>query len=82
MWTIPTDGTSVLRMITPSPQTNGLLVTWQSVIDHTYSLERSTNESLDFQLLRSGIMSQGATTTFTDTTATNVGAFLYRVSVP
>jgi hypothetical protein len=82
MWTDPTNELSVLRMLIPDPQTNGTTVGWQSVSGHSYTLERATNGSAAFQLLQANIAGQVGTTSFTDTTATNGDAFLYRVSVP
>lgn len=82
MWTIPTNQLSVLRMLHPDPQTNGIAVSWQSVSGHSYTLQRSTNSATDFTVLQSDIAGQAGTAIFTDTTATNGDAFFYRVSVP
>jgi hypothetical protein len=81
-WTDPTNELSVLKMLNPQPDTNSTDVSWQSVNGHSYTLERATNSAADFTVLQSGIAGQAGTTTFTDTTATNANAFLYRVSVP
>jgi hypothetical protein len=61
---------------------DGTLVTWESVVGQSYLLERATNSADSFSLLQSNILGQPGTTTFTDTTATNGEAFLYRVGVP
>ncbi len=82
MWTVPTNGQSVLKMLHPDPQTNGTLVRWQSISGHSYTLERATHGAADFSVLGSGIPGQADATSFTDTTATNGESFLYRVSVP
>jgi len=81
-WTDPTDGLSVLRLLTPQPGTNGIVVPWQSVAGHTYLLERADHGTAAFTILQSEIEGQAGTTSFTDTTATNGESFLYRVAVP
>jgi hypothetical protein len=80
-WTNPTNALSVLRMLNPEPGTNGSIVSWQSVPGHGYQLERATHGTAAFTLLQSGLAGQAGTTSFTDTTATNGEAFLYRVGV-
>ena len=71
----------MLRMLTPLVHTNGTLVGWQSVAGHSYLLERAREAGAAFSLLQSNIVGQAAVTTFTDDTATNGQAFLYRVRV-
>jgi len=81
MWTNPTNGLSVLRMLNPDPATTGTMVSWLSVANHTYALERATNAATPFTPIQSNIAGQAGTTTFNDTTATNGDAFFYRVGV-
>jgi len=74
---------SVLKLLTPQPETNGMLITWQSVSGHSYLLERATNVGGAFSLLQSNLTGQTGTTSFTDTNAAAGGsAFFYRVGVP
>jgi hypothetical protein len=80
-WTNPTNALSVLQLLTPQPQPDGLLLTWQSVLGHNYSLERATNATGPFSLLHSNIIGQADTTSVADTNLSG-RAFLYRVSVP
>lgn len=81
-WTNPNDELSVLRLLTPQRGTNGAVVTWQSVIGQIYLLQRATRLGDSFVLLRGSIVGQAGTTSYTDTTATNEGAFFFRVGVP
>lgn len=78
----PTDATSVLKMVSPI-QTNdpaGKLVSWQSVPNIIYYLQRSTN-LVAFSTVQSNLIGQINTTTYTDTSATNAGPYFYRVGV-
>jgi hypothetical protein len=78
-----TNAPSVLTMLTPTGSVSGVTVSWQSVTDRSYWLERATNftSSPFFRTVRSNIFGQSGTTTYTDTKATNAGPFFYRVGV-
>jgi len=81
-WTDPTSALSVLKLLMPQPQTNGTVVIWQSVLGHSYSVERATNASGPFSLLRANVPGRAGTTSVTDTNPANGNAILYRVGVP
>jgi uncharacterized delta-60 repeat protein len=81
--TDPTNSSSFLRMLSPVTEANGVVVSWESVSDRTYFLERSTNLSaqVPFTPLATDIMGETGTTAYTDTDAINVGPRFYRVGM-
>jgi len=81
--TIPTDALSALRLLNPTGDASGVTVSWQSVSNRTYFLERATNLGTQppFSLLTSNIIGQAGMTSYTDTNATGPGPFFYRVRV-
>ena len=83
--TSPIDATSVLH-VNPPPATGnagGITVTWQSVSGVTYYLQRGSDLTITPPLttIQSGIAGQAGTTSYTDTTATNLVSYFYRVGV-
>jgi hypothetical protein len=80
--TIPTNNLSVLQLATPVPTNNpaGLVVSWQSVTNVTYFLQRSL-DSVAFASIQSNLAGRVGTTSFTDTNASGAGPFFYRVGV-
>jgi predicted outer membrane repeat protein len=81
--TNPTNAASVLQMTSVSNSVSGVTVTWQSVSGINYFIQRSTNLSVlpAFAMLQTNLVGQVSLTSYTDTTATNGGAFFYRVGV-
>jgi hypothetical protein len=81
--TIPTDASSVLKLLSPVSNSPGVIVTWQSVSNVTYFLDRSVDLSAQpaFGNVESNIVGQAGTTTYTDTNAIGAGPFFYRVGV-
>lgn len=81
--TNPTNCLSLLRMLVPSNTVSGVTVNWQSVGGKTYYLMRSTNLLLQPALvpLQSNLLGQGDVTSFTDISATDPGAYYYRVGI-
>jgi hypothetical protein len=81
--TNPTNSLSLLTMLTPTKGASGLNLSWVSVGDRSYFLQRSTNllAHPPFLTLASDIPGQVGTTTYSDTTAVGPGPFLYRVGI-
>ena len=81
--TDPTNALSVLRLLPPSFDGTNRVVTWASVPEVWYSLERSTNLSANppFTLLSTSLRGQTNTTSFTDTNAALPPQLFYRVGV-
>jgi hypothetical protein len=81
--TNPTNALSVLKMLSPSNNSVGLRISWQSVSSRTYFVQRATNLSAQpaFVTIRSNLTGVAGSTTFLDLTATNAGSYFYRVGV-
>jgi len=81
--TNPTNSSSLLRMFMPTNNSSGIKVSWQSVSNRTYFLQRSANVSAltDFSTIQGNVLGQTGTTSYTDTSATNSGSYFYRVGV-
>jgi hypothetical protein len=81
--TNPTNAASALRMLSATPALPGVAVTWCSVTNRSYALERavSLGAPLAFSVLQSNIAGQAGTTSFTDTNAVTAAPRFYRVRV-
>ena len=83
--TDPTNSLSVLRMLPPMATNNaaGVTLSWQSVNNRNYFLERSSNLGAPwtFIAIQNNIAGQAGATMFLDTSATNPGPYFYRVGV-
>jgi hypothetical protein len=77
--TDPSSATSVLRLLAISNGFAGSTVTWASVPERTYALERASNLESGFSVVLSNIVGQPTSTSITDTNAALLG--LYRVRV-
>ncbi len=79
--TNPKDPSSVLKMLPPSPSGSNIIVSWESVANHTYYLQRASGGTfpLTFQQLASSIPGQVGTTSYTDTNVIGPGPFFYRI---
>lgn len=81
----PTNAASVLVMATvvPTNSPSGLAVTWESVTNIIYCLQRSSNLSAQppFSTIQTTITGQTNTTTYIDTNAIGAGPYYYRVGV-
>ena len=81
--TDPINALSVLKLLAPTGGVSGVTVSWQSVTNRSYWLERATSfaSSPTFSLVASNLAGQLSTTSYRDATATNGGPFFYRVGV-
>ena len=80
--TVPTNAASVLKMVAASNTVSGVMVSWQSVTNRTYFLQRSTlGVTPAFSTIQTNIAGQAGTTSYTDTTATSGSPCFYRVGV-
>jgi hypothetical protein len=79
--TDPTNAASILRMLLPTGFAPRVRLTWSSVTNRVYVLERATNlGSLPaFSVLRSNIAGLPGTTSWTDTDAVESRPRFYRV---
>lgn len=80
----PTNSSSILVMLSSVATNNasGITVTWQSVTNILYNLQRSTNLTTSFLTIQSNIVGQAGTTSYRDASATNNTPYFYRVGVP
>jgi hypothetical protein len=83
--TDPTNPLSVLEMLRPFRTNNppGIVVSWQSVTNRDYFIERSSNlgGQQGFLTLATNIPGQPGVTTYIDTNAVGFGPFFYRVGI-
>jgi hypothetical protein len=81
--TSPTSAASVFKVSTPSRTGSNVTITWSSVFNHTYSVQRATDLGAvnPFTVLRTNIAGLTGTTSFTDTNAPASGPAYYRVGV-
>lgn len=80
--TDPWSTSSVFTAAT-TPQTNGFIVRWPSASNRAYTLWRSTNllGATPFSVLASNVAATPALNIYTDTTASGLSPYLYRVQV-
>jgi hypothetical protein len=79
----PTNPASVLAMSSAvsTNSASGITVTWQSVNNRTYYLQRGSDLTASFSTVQSNIVGQAGTTSYADTSATNAVPYFYRVGV-
>lgn len=83
--TNPTNALSVFKIVGITNTASGIQVTWNCVSSRIYYMERGTNDFanvVSFQVINNFLPASGFNTrSYTDTTATNVGPYFYRVGV-
>jgi hypothetical protein len=81
--TDPNNKLSVFRMISASHNSAGVAVSWQSVSNRTYFLQRGGSfvGKAAFLTLATNIVGLAGTTSYSDTNTTGTGAVFYRVGV-
>lgn len=81
--TVPVDASSVLRLLNPVNDMSGVIVSWQSVSNRTYFLERGTalGSQPAFSIIQTNIPGLTGETSFTDTNVLGSDSFFYRVGV-
>jgi hypothetical protein len=81
--TNPGNATSVLRLISVSPASGTMTLTWQSVVGINYNVQRSIslNSAALFTTIATNIPGQIGTTSFSDTNVPSATQLYYRVSV-
>ncbi len=79
--TNPLDANSYLRMAASGGVATGIQITWGSVTDRLYTVQRSSNLRTGFTTVVEHILATPAQNTWLDTSATNAGPYFYRVRV-
>jgi len=78
----PTNAASVFELQTPAVTVTNATLTWSSVTNVTYYVQRSSDlSSPNFSSIQSNLVGQAGFTSYTDTSATNGFNYYYRVGV-
>jgi len=79
--TVPTNALSALRIVSATRDSSGTTITWQSVTNRIYVLERAADLGglQPFSVLASDIVGQAGATSYSDTNVVGTGPFFYRV---
>jgi len=81
--TTPTNAASVLRLVSATSDGTAVSVTWQSVVDRSYFLERAFGLTAKpaFMCIATNLPGSKGTTAFSDTNVSGNGPYFYRVGV-
>jgi hypothetical protein len=79
--TLPFDNTSLLLMFSPSVTPTNATLTWQSISNVTYFLQRGAQPGAPYSTIQSNIVGWAGATSYLDTNAVGGGPFFYRVGV-
>ena len=77
--TDPTNSASAFKITSVTPSSPGYTVTWQSVAGKQYQVQSTDDMGTPFAVLSGTIAAAGATTSYTDGTAS--GRRFYKVSL-
>ena len=82
--TNPTNAESAFRILSVSSSDTGVAVSWQSITDRSYYLQRATDigGTPGFITVAANIVGLTNTTTYVDSNAIGSGPFFYRVGIP
>ncbi len=79
--TNPTNSFSTFKLLAPVRVAGSVNLTWISVIDRVYDVERSTSLSAPFYIIATGVRGGGEATSYIDSDAPGASTLLYRVRV-
>jgi hypothetical protein len=82
--TNPTNAASALRILSASPTDAGVEVSWQSITDRSYYLQRAADlgGTVNFITVATNIVGLTNTTIYVDSNAIGSGPFFYRIGIP
>jgi hypothetical protein len=82
--TNPTNAESAFRILSVGSSDAGVAVSWQSITDRSYYLQRSTDigGTPGFITVATNIVGLTNTTTYVDSNAIGSGPFFYRIGIP
>jgi hypothetical protein len=79
----PTNRWSALALFPPATDSSGVILSWRSLTNHTYFLERSTDLGVSpvCEVVATNLPGLPGTTSFLDTHATSLGTGFSRVGI-
>jgi hypothetical protein len=82
--TNPTNAASALRILSVSSTNGGVAISWQSITDRSYYLQRATELGglPGFSTVATNVIGLTNTTTYVDSNAIGSGPYFYRVGIP
>jgi hypothetical protein len=81
--TAPNDPSSNFRLLNARKDSpDGIVISWSSVVNRTYSVLRSTNLFTGFQVIATGVISTPPATQYQDNPPAQGTMYFYKVSIP